>query len=152
MNYKFLIIFLVFNVLYCQKSHLKTFYKGENGTQYFIKPITFESIEKENISIDFTLNIDHEKNTEINSNFSISENRLDSIKIGNYSFGVNKLFDDYETKKYYSRYTFKLNLISLIELLDNGHIVLNEKKFYIKKSFKKKSITLLNIFSDFNKY
>ncbi len=62
--YPFLFLFIVLFLMSCspmrssvKKGSVKlfeTFYLGEKGTQYFIKPIYFEGTEKGKISMDFT--------------------------------------------------------------------------------------------------
>ena len=94
-------IFLIFSVtsVFSQKNFIKSFYRGDDGIQYFIKPIVYQSVNKEKLRVDFTLNVINDSVVKIVSNFSSQNNKIKELLIGSSSYTVYKLFDDYETKK-----------------------------------------------------
>ena len=107
-----LFYFLLFSsvtTVFSQKSHIKSFFRGVDGIQYFIKPIIYQTVDKEKLTIDFTLNVINDTVIKIVSNFSSSKNKIKNLLIDSTSYSVNKLFDDFDSKKIYSRYTFDIN-------------------------------------------
>ena len=142
------IIFFLFFILsvtsvFSQKNLIKSFFRGDNGLQYFIKPIVYQTINKEKLSVDFTLNIINDSIVKIISNFSSLKNNMKKIIIGSSTYEVIKLFDDYETKKIYSRYTFDLKFRDFKKLFLSEPIIINSNKYFLKKSFRKR-INLMN--------
>lgn len=142
------IIFFLFFVLsvtsvFSQKNLIKSFFRGDNGIQYFIKPIVYQTINKEKLSVDFTLNVINDSVVKIISNFSSLKNNMKKLIIGSSTYEVVKLFDDYETKKIYSRYTFDLKFRDFKKLFLWEPIIIDSNKYFLKKSFRKK-INLIN--------
>jgi hypothetical protein len=142
------IIFFLFFILsvtsvFSQKNLIKSFFRGDNGIQYFIKPIVYQTINKEKLSVDFTLNIINDSVVKIISNFSSLKNNMKKLIIGSSTYEVIKLFDDYETKKIYSRYTFDLKFRDFKKLFLWEPIIIDSNKYFLKKSFRKK-INLIN--------
>ena len=142
------IIFFLFFILsvtsvFSQKNLIKSFFRGDNGIQYFIKPIVYQTINKEKLSVDFTLNIINDSIVKIISNFSSLKNNMKKLIIGSSNYEVIKLFDDYETKKIYSRYTFDLKFRDFKKLFLWEPIIIDSNKYFLKKSFRKK-INLIN--------
>ena len=142
------IIFFLFFVLsvtsvFSQKNLIKSFFRGDNGIQYFIKPIVYQTINKEKLSVDFTLNVINDSVVKIISNFSSLKNNIKKLIIGSSTYEVIKLFDDYETKKIYSRYTFDLKFRDFKKLFLWEPIIMDYNKYFLKKSFRKK-INLIN--------
>lgn len=142
------IIFFLFFVLsvtsvFSQKNLIKSFFRGDNGIQYFIKPIVYQTINKEKLSVDFTLNVINDSVVKIISNFSSLKNNMKKLIIGSSTYEVIKLFDDYETKKIYSRYTFDLKFRDFKKLFLWEPIIIDSNKYFLKKSFRKK-INLIN--------
>ena len=142
------IIFFLFFILsvtsvFSQKNLIKSFFRGDNGIQYFIKPIVYQTINKEKLSVDFTLNVINDSVVKIISNFSSLKNNMKKIIIGSSTYEVIKLFDDYETKKIYSRYTFDLKFRDFKKLFLWEPIIIDSNKYFLKKSFRKK-INLIN--------
>ena len=137
-----LFYFLLFSsvtTVFSQKSHIKSFFRGVDGIQYFIKPIIYQTVDKEKLTIDFTLNVINDTVIKIVSNFSSSKNKIKNLLIDSTSYSVNKLFDDFDSKTIYSRYTFDLNFRDFKKLFSNEPIVIVQMKYFIKKSFRKKS-------------
>ena len=142
------IIFCLFFIssvtsVFSQKNLIKSFFRGDNGIQYFIKPIVYQTTNKEKLSVDFTLNVINDSVVKIISNFSSLKNNMKKLIIGSSTYEVIKLFDDYETKKIYSRYTFDLKFKDFKKLFLGEPIIINYNKYFLKKSFRKK-INLIN--------
>ena len=129
--------------VFSQKNLIKSFFRGDNGIQYFIKPIVYQTTNKEKLSVDFTLNIINDSIVKIISNFSSLKNNIKKLIIGSSTYEVIKLFDDYETKKIYSRYTFDLKFRDFKKLFLLEPIIINYNKYFLKKSFRKR-INLIN--------
>mgnify|MGYP001283519200 FL=1 len=142
------IIFCLFFIsfvtsVFSQKNLIKSFFRGDNGIQYFIKPIVYQTTNKEKLSVDFTLNVINDSVVKIISNFSSLKNNMKKLIIGSSTYEVIKLFDDYETKKIYSRYTFDLKYRDFKKLFLLEPIIINYNKYFLKKSFRKR-INLIN--------
>ena len=142
------IIFCLFFIssvtsVFSQKNLIKSFFRGDNGIQYFIKPIVYQTTNKEKLSVDFTLNVINDSVVKIISNFSSLKNNMKKLIIGSSTYEVSKLFDDYETKKIYSRYTFDLKFRDFKKLFLLEPIIINYNKYFLKKSFRKR-INLIN--------
>ena len=142
------IIFCLFFIsfvtsVFSQKNLIKSFFRGDNGIQYFIKPIVYQTTNNEKLSVDFTLNVINDSVVKIISNFSSLKNNMKKLIIGSSTYGVIKLFDDYETKKIYSRYTFDLKFRDFKKLFLLEPIIINYNKYFLKKSFRKR-INLIN--------
>ena len=142
------IIFCLFFIsfvtsVFSQKNLIKSFFRGDNGIQYFIKPIVYQTSNKEKLSVDFTLNVINDSVVKIISNFSSLKNNMKKLIIGSSTYEVIKLFDDYETKKIYSRYTFDLKFKDFKKLFLGEPIIINYNKYFLKKSFRKR-INLIN--------
>tara|TARA_A100000164_G_scaffold277822_1_gene249940 strand:+ start:775 stop:1239 length:465 start_codon:yes stop_codon:yes gene_type:complete len=129
--------------VFSQKNLIKSFFRGDNGIQYFIKPIVYQTSNKEKLSVDFTLNVINDSVVKIISNFSSLKNNMKKLIIGSSTYEVIKLFDDYETKKIYSRYTFDLKFRDFKKLFLLEPIIINYNKYFLKKSFRKR-INLIN--------
>jgi len=134
-------IFLILSVtsVFSQKNFIKSFYRGDDGIQYFIKPIVYQTVNKEKLRVDFTLNVINDSVVKIVSNFSSQNNKIKELLIGSSSYNVHKLFDDYETKKIYSRYTFDLKFGDFKKLFFKEPIIIGNSKYFVKKSFRKKT-------------
>lgn len=134
-------IFLFFSVtsVFSQKNFIKSFYRGDDGIQYFIKPVVYQTSEKEKLIVDFTLNVINDSVVKIVSNFSSQNNKVKKLIIESNSYTVLKLFDDFETKNIYSRYTFDLKFEDFKKLFSKQPIIIDNRKYFIKKSFRKRS-------------
>jgi hypothetical protein len=136
------LILLIFSVtsVFSQKNFIKSFYRGDDGIQYFIKPIVYQTVNKDKLTVDFTLNVINDSVVKIVSNFSSQNSKIKKLLIGSSSFTPKKLFDDYETKKIYSRYTFVLKFDDFKKIFSKEEpIIIDNSKFFLKKSFKKKT-------------
>lgn len=99
------------------KSLFETFYVGEEGAQYFIKPVSFEGDNNEMLTADFTFryNKDFSDSTTVNlSLFTLDATKdIDSIVIvsGDYEasiFNFEHLFSERTTKNVHARFTSKM--------------------------------------------
>ena len=136
------LIFIIFSItsVFSQKNFIKSFFRGDNGIQYFIKPIVYQTVNKDKLTVDFTLNVINDSVVKIVSNFSSQNSKIKKLLIGSSSFIPKKLFDDYETKKIYSRYTFVLEFDDFKKIFSKEEpIIIDNSKFFLKKSFKKKT-------------
>lgn len=136
---KIIILFflIISNSLNAQNNLIKTFYRGDKGVQYFIKPIKYTN-NKKTLTLDFTLTVKNDSLKKIISNFSISDNSLNDLVINNNKIKVKKLYDDYDSKSPYSRYTMEINLNMLKYIFSSKEIVINDNVFTLKKSLQKK--------------
>tara|TARA_B100001093_G_C26663199_1_gene942805 strand:- start:24 stop:491 length:468 start_codon:yes stop_codon:yes gene_type:complete len=142
MKHILFLIFLIFSVtsVFSQKNFIKSFFRGDDGIQYFIKPIVYQTVNKDKLTVDFTLNVINDSVVKIVSNFSSQNSKIKKLLIGSSSFTPKKLFDDYETKKIYSRYTFVLKFDDFKKIFSKEEpIIIDNSKFFLKKSFKKKT-------------
>ena len=118
------------------KSLFETFYVGEEGTQYFIKPLTFTNYSnEEKLNIDFTFRYKNEVKDSVTVNFSLlSSNIFKSIDSFSFSNTTNKiiskniklLFNEKKNKLFKSRFSTKISLIEF-----NKMFVSNEWKITI---------------------
>lgn len=111
------------------KNYFETFFVGEEGTQYFIKPIVFTSGEsKEDVFLDFTLRFKDVIKDSATLKFSIESSAMyrsiDSVKIFNdddtvVSNQIVLLFNEKNKSGFTSRHSTKLSLNELKTLFDN---------------------------------
>lgn len=110
------------------KSYFETFYVGEEGTQYFIKPIVFESDgSKEDLAIDITFRYKNALRDSARVNFTIKNlniyRSIDSLKMSNNLIDISSdkvelLFNEKAGKAFVSRFTTKIPLVAVKELFD----------------------------------
>ena len=146
------------------KNLYETFFTGEEGTQYFIKPLKFENNSKELLYLDVTFKHKKVIKDSATVNFSILNNNafndIDSLIIGNDKKAttiknINFLFSEKTNKGYKSRFSGKLPLQQIQTLFTNSNWKLtlykeNNTKFTASKKSKKSIDKLnLNIFSIF---
>jgi hypothetical protein len=142
------------------KNYFETFYVGEQGTQYFIKPISFVNKKSdEELILDFTFRYKNKIKDSSIINFSIKSaniyKSIDSLKILNKNIEIknNKvmlLFNEKKSDGFISRHTTKVNLLEVKELFNNGDwkvIIYNQNQIreYIPE---KKTIKIINIMKD----
>jgi len=111
------------------KNLYETFFVGDEGTQYFIKPITFNGENKNRLVVDFTFRYkDKIKDSAIvNMSFINTEivRDIDSLKITNGLTSVvlnniKTLFAERYQKEYKSRFSTKGSLADLNKLFDKN--------------------------------
>jgi hypothetical protein len=111
------------------KKLFETFYVGEQGTQYFIKPITFfNDKNKDELQADFTFRYKDALKDSVIMNFSLETinivKKIDSITIFSQenkasSKKVNLLFNESKGKLFKSRFSVKILLTELNKLFQN---------------------------------
>lgn len=131
----------------------ESFFVGEEGTQYFIKPMEFRN-NKETLLVDFTFRYRNEVRDSVIVNFSIlSENlirNIDLLSINNQtnnilSTDINFLNSAVKGRVFTSRFTTKIHLSDLVKLFksDSWEISVDSTTYKpIKRT--KRSINRLN--------
>ncbi|MDD2636080.1 MAG: hypothetical protein PHW82_11340 [Bacteroidales bacterium] len=117
------------------KKLFETFYVGEEGTQYFIKPLVFSNNQnKEKMLIDFTFRYKTEIKDSVTVNFSLlSPNifkKIDSLSLSNsantiISQDFNLLFNKKEKKFFNSRFSAKISLIEFKDMFTKDDWTIN---------------------------
>lgn len=132
------------------KKYFETFYVGEEGTQYFIKPILFKD-EKSNeeLILDITFRYRNEIKDFAIVNFSIKSSKIyktiDSLKIANKVIQIKSselklLFNEKNKKEFTSRYSTKFSLNEIKEMFSNDAweiIIHNQSKIITYKPHRK---------------
>lgn len=146
------------------KNSFETFYVGEQGTQYFIKPISFkESNINEELALDVTFRYNGVLNDSatVNLSFKSSEiyKNLDSFSISNGlldigSADVDLLFNETDKDFFISRFSLRLSLSDLKEIYSSNSWTIkcyttNKTSTFIprKKSSKVIDVIRENVFS-----
>jgi len=140
------------------KKLFETFFVGEHGTQYFIKPLLLLNEDtNEKLLIDITFRFKDKIKDSAIVNFSIESKsiykHIDSLEFLNSDVkfknkNVKLLFNEKKKKEFISRFTTKLSLMEIKILFEkeDWNLVLNdssnELKFTPSKKTKK-SITIL---------
>ena len=135
------------------KKLYETFFVGEAGTQYFIKPLMFSNKNNEELLLDITFRYKNEikDSAVVNVSFLSEEvfKEVDSLKINNEanSIIIKKLkyiFSERNKEIYNCRFLFKVDLFHINTIFDssNWHLILykNEgiSKYTPSKATKKK--------------
>ena len=113
------------------KNLFETFYVGEDGTQYFIKPLSFFTpINKDKIDIDFTFRYKNEVKDSVTVNLSLVGSDLikniDSLSFSNsahqiISTHIELLFNERTDKLFTSRFSTKISLQDLNKLFEKDN-------------------------------
>ena len=117
------------------RNYYETFYVGEDGTQYFIKPLLFETKNtSEYLFVDFTFRYKNEVKDSVIVNFSFKSasiyKSIESIKISNENVEVSSnnielLFNETFKSGYTSRFTTKFSLSETKELFNQNEWIIN---------------------------
>lgn len=109
------------------KSYYETFFVGEDGTQYYVKPLTFKEIDqKGELIVDMTFRYKDEVKDSASINFSILSpdiiKQVDSLIISNDSSNIAAnsikiMFNEKLKKNFKSRFSCKSEFKDLIELM-----------------------------------
>lgn len=141
------------------KKLYETFFVGEEGTQYFIKPLSLESTDKNSsVNIDFTFRYKTTDTTVVTVNFEIFDKELiktiDRFKIQCADKTIecidNKLlFNERKKNAYVSRYSTTIKLSDLKSIMKNGDWTVSlfenkKSRTYISTRKTKSSIYKLN--------
>lgn len=139
------------------KTLFETFFVGEDGTQYFIKPLTFEGENKNRLKVDITFRYkDRIKDSAVvNISFLNAEiyRSIDSLRMTNDSVSVvlkdfKYLFAERMQKEFNSRFSTKGALADINKLFDKNDWVLivykqNKQSIYNTPNDTKKKIDKL---------
>ena len=111
------------------KNYFETFYVGEEGIQYFIKPILFKDEKsKEDLILDITFRYKNEIKDSAIVNFSIKSTiiykTIDSLKLSNKDIEIKSenivlLFNEKNKTGFTSRHSTKFGLKEIKELFNN---------------------------------
>lgn len=133
------------------KNLFETFYVGEGGTQYFIKPLFFlNSQNKEELHIDFTFRYKNEVKDSVILNLSLLSSdifkSIDSLSLSNTTYKIisknNKLlFNEKRNKFFNSRFSTKISLIELNKMFgsDDWKIIVYSGGTYFTYASEKKT-------------
>ena len=162
----FLLVFLVTLLHSCRilsigaNNLYESFYTGDAGTQYFIKPITFKNSNSEELIIDiifrFNQSITNEDTARIN--FSIKSNSLvkevDSLTLANKQISfkgddIERLFMERDNRQYLSRFSSSAPLGPLSKLFISDQWTIeafyeNKKSSFFPTSPTQRKIRKLN--------
>ncbi|PKR81065.1 hypothetical protein CW751_05635 [Brumimicrobium salinarum] len=142
------------------KKYYQTFYVGDKGNQYFIKPMEFENKKLKNeLFMDFTIRYKDDINTTTTLNYSAKIEdiirEVDSLVISNSIHSVKQtqndlLFNAREDDKFESRFSTEIILKELKLIFNDPNwkveLYANSKKYSFtpKRKTSKKIITLYN--------
>ncbi len=123
----------------------ESFFVGEFGTQYFIKPLLFEDKKSSSdLQIDFTFRYKNKIDGNSTVNFGITDNQLfKSIKRlhftnGNSSFecsNIKFLFNEKKGNSFYSRFTTEIELEKLKQLFSSTNWEINIEQNNLNRIF-----------------
>ncbi|MCU0346710.1 MAG: hypothetical protein MUC59_07190 [Saprospiraceae bacterium] len=111
------------------KKLYETFFVGDEGTQYFIKPLAFTNERNEELKLDFTFRYRNEikDSAAINASFISNDliRNIDSLKIMNNSVNIalkdmTYMFSERKKDAYNNRFSAKTDLLKVTKLF-NGN-------------------------------
>jgi hypothetical protein len=140
------------------KKLYETFFVGEEGTQYFIKPLLFSNQLNEELKLDITFRCKNEIKDSAIINISFFSKEIfkiaDSLKINNDGNDITLkqmkyMFSERNKEVYNCRFSVKVNLMAVEKLFDNNNWNLLLYKNGISTNYKtpkttKKKIDKLN--------
>ncbi len=140
------------------KKLYETFFVGEDGTQYFIKPLEFSNDVNEKLKLDITFRYKNEIKDSAIVNISLLSKEIykyaDGLKIKNDSIDIiikemKYMFSERNKKIYNSRFSANVNLFDVEQLFDSNNWILILYKDgrsikYITPKITKKKIDKLN--------
>jgi hypothetical protein len=140
------------------KNLFETFYVGDDGIQYFIKPLNMKNTQNsDELKIDFTFRHKDEIKDSVVVNVSLRSSaiykNIDSLSLSNethkiVSDNLRLLFNEERNDLYTSRFTTKVPLIDVVQLFDTNDWILTIHKnqapqTYIPEKNTKKAILKL---------
>ncbi len=136
------------------KSYYESFFIGDEGTQYFIKPIEFIADDAK-LQMDITFRAKTELIDSATLNYTINHNILHkeltfvSINNGNTTIQINNhnlIYTERKSNKYNSRFSSKISMNEFAELTENDDWTMtirsNEKEYSFRPT--KKTRRILN--------
>ena len=142
------------------KKYFETFYIGEEGTQYFVKPILLKNNQsKEDMLLDITFRYKNEIKDSATLNFSIRSSiiykKIDSLELSNKVTGVKcatavLLYNEKNKTGFTSRYSTKISLKEIKEMFSNSdwYLTIYSQNKSTKYQPEKKSINAINSIRD----
>ena len=133
----------------------ETFYVGEDGTQYFIKPLVFSNPQnKEKLHVDFTFRYKNEVKDSVTVNLSLLSldivKRIDSLSFSNtthkvISKNIKLLFNEKRNKLFHSRFSTNISLIEINKMFesDDWKIIIHNVGTYTSNKRTEKTIKRL---------
>lgn len=112
------------------KNLYETFFVGNDGTQYFIKPLSFTDKDKNRLTLDLTFRYKNQIKDSCIVNASFFDNAvhksMDSVIVSNESvrvklMDVKHLFSERSGNKVNSRFSTKGSLIEVSKLFENAN-------------------------------
>lgn len=110
------------------KKLYETFFVGDEGTQYFIKPLAFTNERNEELKLDFTFRYRNEikDSAAINASFISNDliRNIDSLKITNEFVNIvfkdmTYLFSEKKKNAYNNRFSAKTDLLKVTKLFNS---------------------------------
>ena len=138
------------------KNYFETFYVGEEGTQYYIKPLLFKDVHSnDELVADITFRYKNEIKDSATVNISIKSQTIfktiDSLKISNRFVLVenNKtalLYNEKKSKVFESRFTTKISLEDVAKLFKTNEwdLVINNKTKRMEFKANRKTKKVIN--------
>ena len=140
------------------RNSYETFFVGDEGTQYFIKPLTFENAENEKLLIDITFRYKDEIKDSATVNFSLItkelEKSISSFSIGNSQNQISTdkikhLFSERADGLFKSRFSTTFSLAEIKALFQSNSWDVNvdtgtNKYLFAAAKSTKKTIQALN--------
>lgn len=136
----------------------ETFYVGEQGTQYYVKPLSFSGENSEELSLDMTFRYKDQIKDSVVVNFSVFSDKvlkkIDSFVLRNaqnsvQSTDVSLLFNSKQKKKVQSRFVVQLPLEEVYQLFQEENWIVeiqsdNNKIVFVSSGKASKSVRKLN--------
>lgn len=141
------------------KKHYESFFVGEQGTQYFIKPINFQdSLSEENLSLDFTFRYYNQIKDSVIINFDLKGKsiykQLEEVNFSNKNIQlsvkpIQLLFNEKHKKDFRSRHTMKIALKDLKNMYEDPNWKIsilnsNQWKNYFPTKKTKRIVNIIN--------
>ncbi|GAB5523615.1 MAG: hypothetical protein Roseis2KO_14870 [Roseivirga sp.] len=111
----------------------ETFFVGDEGTQYFIKPLEIKGEQKNEMSLDMTFRYKNDINTSVTVNFSVISDsnlrQIDSLLVVNSQYSLSLTNADYMYSEkvktgYRSRFSAKAGLKDVKSAFADGNWLL----------------------------
>ncbi len=143
-----------------EKNYFETFFVGEAGTQYYIKPILFKAEKSnEDLVLDITFRYRNEIKDSAIVNFSIKSSTIyktiDSLKLSNNNQKIESeqivlLFNEKSKTGFISRHSTKFSLKETKEMFNNDawEIIIYNKNKITKYKPNRKTIRAINAVRD----
>lgn len=167
-NFKFILLMLICSgclsikpaATKSGKKYFETFFVGEEGTQYFIKPIFFKGENSnENLFLDISFRYRNEIKDSATVNFSIKSSllykKIDSLSLFNKNNKIESdqvalLFNEKSKTGFTSRYSTRISLDRIKEIFNDDAWEMTIYNDNIRTSYKphKKSIRAVNAVRD----